>query len=77
MPKINIRYNTNFPENSRYQWRVLIDGIEKLANDVLISTPCYTTSEKIEGVGIKYHITTNSDNVKINSVFGVISIIIK
>lgn len=57
--KINIRYNTNYPEKSKYPWRVIADGKEHLVNDVRIEPPSYTTAEFIEGLGMKYHITTD------------------
>lgn len=58
MQTIKIRYNTNFPNKSQYQWRVLFNEIEHLVNSVRIETPTYTTSEFIEGHGLKHHITT-------------------
>ena len=61
MQKINIRYNTNFPNKSQYQWRVIVGGIEHLVNSVRIETPSYTSSEFIEGHGIKHHFTTEAN----------------
>jgi hypothetical protein len=61
MKKINIRYNTNFPEKSQHKWRVIVDGIEHLVDNVRIETPTYTTSEFIEGLGLKHHITTDAN----------------
>jgi|GEM_PF-2220367 len=55
---IKIRYNTNFPTKSQYQWLVLVDGVEHLVNSIRIETATYTTSEFIEGHGLVCHITT-------------------
>jgi hypothetical protein len=65
MQKIKIRYNTNYPNKSQYQWRVIVDGIENLVNSVIIETPSYTSSEFIEGHGLKHHITTDANYFEI------------
>jgi hypothetical protein len=64
MKKVDIRFNTNFPSKSQYEWRVLIDGIETLVNNVRIETPCYTTSTFIEGQGMKWHLSTEANSVE-------------
>lgn len=69
MRKVDIRFNTNFPSKSQYEWRVLVDGEENLVNNVRIETPCYTTSTFIEGHGMKWHITTEANTVEINKSF--------
>lgn len=67
MKKIDIRFNTNFPSKSKFEWRVLIDGEEHLVNNVKIETHCYTTSTFIEGHGMKWHISTNANEVEFNN----------
>jgi hypothetical protein len=67
MKKVDIRFNTNFPSKSLYEWRVLIDGIETLVNNVEIEVPCYTTSTFIEGHGMKWHISTNANEVEFDN----------
>ncbi len=69
MKKVDIRFNTNFPTKSQYEWRVLIDGQETLVNNVIINTPCYTTSSFIEGHGMKWHITTKANTIEFNNSF--------
>jgi hypothetical protein len=64
MKKVDIRFNTNFPSKSQYEWRVLIDGEETLVNNVKIETPCYTTSTFIEGQGMKWHLSTEANTVE-------------
>lgn len=66
MKKIDIRFNTNFPSKSQYEWRLLINGEETLVNNVKIEVPCYTTSTFIEGHGMKWHITTQANEVEID-----------
>jgi hypothetical protein len=63
MHKVDIRFNTNFPSKSKYEWRVLIDGVETLVNNVIIDTLYYTTSTFIEGQGMKWHLSADSNNV--------------
>ena len=65
MKKVDVRFNTNYPEKSQYQWRVLIDGEENLVNNVRIDVPCYTTSTFIEGLGMKWHISMEANLVEI------------
>ena len=62
MKTVKIRYNTDVNDSFLY-WRVLIDGVENLASDIKINVPSYTTKDFIEGVGMKHHITCESDNI--------------
>jgi hypothetical protein len=64
MKKVDIRFNTNFPSKSEYEWRVLIDGEETLVNNVSIEIPCYTTSTFIGGLGMKWHISTEANSIE-------------
>ena len=67
MKKVDIRFNTNFPSRSQYEWRVLIDGLENLVNNVEIEVPCYTTSTFIEGHGMKCHISTDANEIEFDN----------
>lgn len=67
MKKVDIRFNTNFPSKSQFEWRVLIEGVETLVNNVKINTPCYTTSTFIEGHGMKWHISTEANEIEFNN----------
>jgi len=67
MKKVDIRFNTNFPSKSQFEWRVLIEGVETLVNNVRIETPCYTTSTFIEGHGMKWHISTEANEIEFNN----------
>jgi hypothetical protein len=44
MTDIKIRYNTNCTDNHLY-WRVLINGVEHLASNVITNVPTYTTKD--------------------------------
>jgi len=59
---IKIRYNTAVNDNFLY-WRVLINGVENLASDIKINVPSYSTKDFIENVGMKHHITCESDDI--------------
>ncbi len=60
---VKIRYKTDAKENDTLQWRVLIDGIEHHASNVIINGMCHTTKDYIEGVGDKWHITCYANQV--------------
>ena len=60
--KIQIRYNTDVNDDFLY-WRVITNGVERLASDIKINIPCQGTKDFIEGVGMKHHISCESDNV--------------
>lgn len=59
---IKIRYNTAVNDDFLY-WRVIINGEEHLVSDIKINVPTYTTKDYIENVGMKHHITCESDNI--------------
>lgn len=59
---IKIRYNTAVSDDFLY-WRILIDNVEHLASNVKINVPAYTTKDFIEGVGMKHHITCESNSI--------------
>lgn len=60
--KVQIRYNTNFPKTSTKKWRVIIDNIQHLVDDVRIETPTWTSEDVVTGDDgnpiVKYHIST-------------------
>lgn len=62
MNKIKIRYNTDVCDNFLY-WRVIINEKEHLASDIKINVPSYSTNDFVENVGIKHHISCESDNI--------------
>jgi hypothetical protein len=64
MSKVSIRYNTNAISDEDLHWRVLIDGVEHLASNVVINCMSYTTKDIIEGVGEKWHITCTPKQIQ-------------
>jgi predicted nucleic acid-binding Zn finger protein len=61
--KVDIRFNTNYPDRSKFEWRVLVDGEEHLANSVFCNVPSYSSSTFIEGQGMKWHMSASSADV--------------
>ena len=61
---IKLRYNTECIDN-RLFWRVLINGVEHLAENVHIKIPVETTADFLAEKGVtKHHISCESDSVK-------------
>ena len=46
MIDIKIRYNNNCTDN-KYYWRLIIDGVEHLASDIIINVPTQTTRDNV------------------------------
>ena len=61
--KVQIRYNTNAKAEEILHWRVIVDGVEYLASNVVINCMSYTTKDYIDGVGDKWHISCNANQV--------------
>jgi hypothetical protein len=58
---IKLRYNTDCSD-SRLYWRVLINGVEYLAENVYIKIPVETTADFLADKGVtKHHISCESD----------------
>jgi hypothetical protein len=76
--KVKVRYNTKHPHESSFEWRLLVDDEpERLVNKILINCPSYTSSEFIEGHGLKYHISTDCESVELEESGGKITAVIK
>lgn len=74
---VKIRFNTNFPSKSKYEWRLLIDEVEQLVNEIRVEIPCYTTSEFIEGHGQKWHISCDAKEVEVHDILNKKQAIVK
>lgn len=58
---IKLRYNTECNDN-RLFWRVLINGVEHLAENVFITIPVCTTADFLIDKGVtKHHISCEAD----------------
>ena len=63
---VKIRFNTNYPAKSEYKWRIIVDGIEHLVDEIEIKCKSYTTGDvmQIDGQDVmKWHITCKAKNV--------------
>jgi hypothetical protein len=43
---IKIRFNTLYPNESIYRWRLIVDGVEHLVHDIEINCKTYTTEDE-------------------------------
>lgn len=60
---IKLRYNTECTDKRLY-WRVLINGVEHLAENVYFNIPVHTTADFLSEKGVtKHHITCESDSI--------------
>lgn len=50
---ILIRFNTDYPNGKK--WRLLIDGEQKLVDEIEIKCSCHTSSDEMPE-GLKHHI---------------------
>jgi uncharacterized membrane protein len=55
--KYSIRYNTH-STSDKDRWRLLDGDTEILVSDIIINSSVQTTKDYIEGLGDKFHITT-------------------
>lgn len=62
---VKIRYKTDAKAGDTLRWRVLIDGVEAHASDVVIMCPSHTSRDEINAKGeIKWHITCVAEKVE-------------
>ena len=67
---IKIRYNTDFPAKSVHKWRLLVDGVQHLVDDIEINCKCYTTDDiiVIDGKEVnKFHISCKAKKVSFST----------
>ena len=56
--EVKIRFNTDHHAvTNPKKWRLIIDGQEKLVDEINIIGKCHTTSDDMEKVGLKHHIS--------------------
>ncbi len=63
MSVVKIRYNTEAKDGDSLKWRVLIDGVEQLAEEVNIQGLARTSTDVIEGNRIKHHISISDAEI--------------
>ena len=68
---VKIRFNTEYcKDNTRKKWRVIVDGVQNLVDDVEIMCKSYTTEDivNLEGNDIKkWHITALAKSFSITN----------
>jgi hypothetical protein len=67
MIDVKIRYNTLCDDNHTF-WRILINGEEKTASNIIVNTPVHTTRDIVwdpsrNGNVDKHHISCQANNV--------------
>ena len=64
--QVKIRFNTNYKEgdNEIKEWRVIVDGVENFCNHVTVNCPSKTSKDFIEGVGNKWHISCEANDIE-------------
>jgi len=69
--KILIRFNTNYNSLAKkgskesLKWRMLVNGVEHLVDEVEINCPCKTETSEVDGLGTKQHIAVMVDSFEI------------
>jgi len=59
---VKIRFNTDFPTKSIHKWRLIVDGVQHLVDDIEVNCKCRTTQDIINVDGQemdKYHLSCN------------------
>lgn len=65
LSNIEIRFNTKFIDGkSKYEWKLIVDGVEHLVNDIIVNCSTRTSSRFIEGEGTKYHLSGVANEVQ-------------
>lgn len=59
---VKIRYNTR-DSDGETKWRLIVDGVEYLAKEVVNNTVTSTISEEMPSVGLKHHLQSNCKEV--------------
>lgn len=63
--EVLIRFNTNYNQEDPHskEWRVIVNGEEKLCNTIDIECSSKTSKNFIEGVGFKWHIQCDANKL--------------
>lgn len=78
---VKVRFNTNFPQKSSKKWRVIIDDIEHLVDELQTHCKMVSTEDIVkdpEGNDIvKYHVSCNAKSVEFQTRKGITKAILK
>lgn len=62
--EVKIRFNTDYHAiTNPKKWRLIIDGQERLVDEINIIGKCSTTSDNMEKVGLKHHISCTAESI--------------
>lgn len=63
-----IRYNTNFPQKSKFKWRLLWEEKQYLVDDIELYLPSFTSEDEVVGddgnIVKKFHISCIPNSVE-------------
>ncbi len=78
---IKIRFNTNFPTKSDKKWRVLVDNVQHLVDEIEVYSKLFSSEDSVIGDDgsevIKYHVSTFAKTVEFSTKKGITKAIIK
>lgn len=63
---VKIRFNTKYPTDSDHKWRIIVDDIQHLVDEIEIKCKSFTSSDmiKVDGQDVmKWHISCKAKNV--------------
>lgn len=63
---VKIRFNTKFPNESEYKWRIIIDDVQHLVDEIVVNCKSFTTGDLVNVDGqdvMKWHISCKAKNV--------------
>ena len=63
---VKIRINNDFPEKSIHKWRLIVDGVQHLVDDIEINCKCRTT-EDITDKQLQNHISCNAKKLSFST----------
>jgi hypothetical protein len=68
---VRLRFN-NTDTDGTQKWRIIVNGNEFYASEVVVKCPTRTFTEKFEDVGIKHHIVCDCDQVEFENNIAII-----
>lgn len=66
---VKIRFNNDFPKKSVRKWRLIVDGVQHLVDDIELNCKCRTTADIIalDGQEAEYHISCNAKKLSFST----------
>jgi hypothetical protein len=72
--EVKIRFNTNYPTKSDKKWRIIVDDVQHLVDEIEVNTISFTSEDTVkddEGNDIvKYHISAKANEVVFDTIQG-------